>query len=259
MKTSHILTTLFALVLSKACGQTVAEAQRKATVKYPELAREGSPLHNKFIVLYKQAKEKDPAFLTQPNWPLLLADRAAAEIAPQVDPNPTELTKAPQAPQPAKQVVTGFLDVPWGTTPDKAKEIISQRQSVVFNAEESDEHNLIFAGGTFADFPVEMLALQFVDRQFYHGVVNIKPNLPLKTAWEDLVSGLTKKYGEGKVISNASKDHLFASWAFPDPKSPEVKITCILGNGLVGLSYANLPLQIKAEAERKSRIKTKDF
>lgn len=90
MKTLLLLITLFAMpfVIS---AQTVADSQRQATTKYPALAQQGSPLNTKFLALYNDAKQTNPALLTNPNWPMILADRAAAAAA---------------APQPARQAPT---------------------------------------------------------------------------------------------------------------------------------------------------------
>jgi hypothetical protein len=58
-------------------GQTVADSQRQALAKYPALAQEGSPLHGKFLALYNDAKQNNPKLLSDSNWPIILADRAA--------------------------------------------------------------------------------------------------------------------------------------------------------------------------------------
>lgn len=64
-------------------GQTVADSQRQALAKYPALAQEGSPLHAKFLALYNDAKQNNPKLLSDSNWPIILADRAAQ---PGIDP-----------------------------------------------------------------------------------------------------------------------------------------------------------------------------
>lgn len=67
-------------VLISARSQTVADAQKQAIVKYPDLGREGSPINTEFRSLYTTAKESDPILLSNPNWPLVLADRASAAV-----------------------------------------------------------------------------------------------------------------------------------------------------------------------------------
>jgi hypothetical protein len=83
-------------------AQTVADAQLQATTKYPALAQQGSPLNAKFLALYNEAKQTNPTLLTDPNWPMILADRAAALPQPARQ-APTagtfEETKAPFEPQ----------------------------------------------------------------------------------------------------------------------------------------------------------------
>jgi hypothetical protein len=102
-----------------AQAQTVADAQKEAVVKYPDLAIEGSPLHTKFLELYHQAQNSDPTLLSNPDWPLILSDKAyallavensppAPSAAPSAIPSPTPapsappVTPAPAALQPAE-------------------------------------------------------------------------------------------------------------------------------------------------------------
>lgn len=54
-----------------------AASQAQAQKAYPALAIPGSPFNKKFLELYKAS---DPAFLTQPDWPMLLAERTAKEL-----------------------------------------------------------------------------------------------------------------------------------------------------------------------------------
>ena len=76
MKTLLLLITLSVLPIAIS-AQDVARSQREAAAKYPDISHVGSPLHTKFIALYKDAKEYNPALLSTPNWPMILADRAA--------------------------------------------------------------------------------------------------------------------------------------------------------------------------------------
>ena len=101
MKTLLLLITLFAMptVIS---AQTVADSQRQATTKYPALVHQGSPLHTKFLALYNEAKQSNPALLKDPNWPMILADRAAGPDGPpppqqQPPPPPQPIRAAPSA------------------------------------------------------------------------------------------------------------------------------------------------------------------
>ena len=63
--------------ISDARAQSVADWQKKAAAKYPELTAEGSTLHQAFMALYEAAKEQNSEILSKPNWPMLLADTAA--------------------------------------------------------------------------------------------------------------------------------------------------------------------------------------
>jgi hypothetical protein len=113
MKTRLLLITLLAMstVIS---AQTVADSKQRATTKYPALAQQGSPFHTKCLALYNEAKQTNPALLQDPNWPMILADRAAAAVQSQpVRQAPTEgtfeETKAPFEPQ-LKDVEATFRD-----------------------------------------------------------------------------------------------------------------------------------------------------
>ena len=95
MKTLLLAVGAFLVFIGAALAQTVAEAQRKAIKKYPTLALVQSPLHEKFLSLYRDAKEREPALLENPDWPLLLADKAFALIAPAQPQPPPRLGDAP--------------------------------------------------------------------------------------------------------------------------------------------------------------------
>ncbi len=82
MKKLLLLFALTALPLLVA-AQTVADSQRKAALKYPELSKAGSALNTKFIALVNEAKQIYPASLNDPNWPMILADRAAGVASAQ--------------------------------------------------------------------------------------------------------------------------------------------------------------------------------
>jgi hypothetical protein len=102
---------LVAALSLSALAQTVDDAQKQAIAKYPDLTRDGSELHTKFLELYHEVQETDPGLLSNPNWPLILADQAYALLAadaarsgasasPSPEPSPTaSATPAPSAPQ----------------------------------------------------------------------------------------------------------------------------------------------------------------
>lgn len=81
MKKLLLLITFSALPLLVS-AQTVADSQRKAAAKYPELSKAGSPLNIKFIAMVNEAKQNNPTSLNDPNWPMILADRAAGTASP---------------------------------------------------------------------------------------------------------------------------------------------------------------------------------
>jgi hypothetical protein len=63
--------------------ETWREAQREAVKAYPDLAKAGSPLNTRFVELYRRAVEEKSFIMTQPDWPTILAEQAAAELSGQ--------------------------------------------------------------------------------------------------------------------------------------------------------------------------------
>jgi glutaredoxin-like YruB-family protein len=75
--------------VARATPHPAREAQARATALYPGLARANSALNRKFIALYKEAQSTDPALLSDPEWPLRLAERAIVSLggAPRAAPS----------------------------------------------------------------------------------------------------------------------------------------------------------------------------
>ena len=94
-------------------GQAAApDWQAQAVQKYPELGVRGSSLNQQFIAAVTERRRTNPAFFSNPRWPLLLAD----ELAPRpVAPAPPPQTAAP-APTPSAP--TGAIPSPVASTAD---------------------------------------------------------------------------------------------------------------------------------------------
>jgi hypothetical protein len=56
------------------------ESRATALKTYPGLGLQGSAFNKKFIELREKMERTEPAFLTQPDWPLRLAERTAKEL-----------------------------------------------------------------------------------------------------------------------------------------------------------------------------------
>lgn len=56
---------------------TVADAQREALRRYPDLGVANSDFNRRFVALYKQYQQSNPQLLQNPNWPMILANRVA--------------------------------------------------------------------------------------------------------------------------------------------------------------------------------------
>lgn len=75
-----LLLSLFVIFAIAASAQDTAGWQRRAIAKYPDLAKEGTPIHTKYLALVAELKDKQPTFFNAPSWPVTLADRAAADL-----------------------------------------------------------------------------------------------------------------------------------------------------------------------------------
>ena len=58
--------------------QTVADAQKEAVRRYPDLAVEGSAFNQEFLALYKRHQQDGREYFTDPAWPLHLAEEVAS-------------------------------------------------------------------------------------------------------------------------------------------------------------------------------------
>jgi hypothetical protein len=60
---------------------SAGEAQRAAVSKYPDLGVAGSPFHTRFMAEYYRLRRDNPNVLNTPDWPMVLADKTAREVA----------------------------------------------------------------------------------------------------------------------------------------------------------------------------------
>ncbi len=85
MKTRGIVPLLLALAVVHApAQQTVSDWQREATKAYPALATKDSDLNHLFVSEYSRLKQENPAFFSDPQWPLVLARQCAEKLKPEV-------------------------------------------------------------------------------------------------------------------------------------------------------------------------------
>lgn len=109
----------FALVMTlvlPATAETVADAQKEAVERYPDLGDEGSPIHAKFLELYQNAQKTEPSLFSNVDWPVIIADRAYALLAATPTPSPTA------TPSGAGPVATGTTgNIPSLSDADKAR------------------------------------------------------------------------------------------------------------------------------------------
>ena len=71
------------------------EAQAQAIALYPGLLRPETPLAKKFHALHREAQFSERELLSNPDWPLVLADRAMVSIGGVPVPRPPSATPVP--------------------------------------------------------------------------------------------------------------------------------------------------------------------
>jgi DnaJ-domain-containing protein 1 len=149
---------------------------------------------------------------------------------------------------PKAEYVGGFMNVAWGTSPEKAKKIISQRDGVVFDRDDSNRTgtHTYFSGGTFSDLEVDEIDLDSLDGRFYRGMVWLKPHPTLLDTWKDLTTEFTKKYGSPSYLDD---NKLFATWRFPKYDKAKETIDCFKSNkhADIVVIYENTPIAEEAE------------
>ncbi|HEY2341790.1 MAG TPA: hypothetical protein VGH90_02115 [Chthoniobacteraceae bacterium] len=62
-----------------AFSNQVVAAQQEAVRKYPDLGKAGTPFNKAFVAEVGRLKTQNPAFFSQPRWPVMLADKIAVQ------------------------------------------------------------------------------------------------------------------------------------------------------------------------------------
>lgn len=97
-----VIAMMCALQISSAAQTvTVEDAKKQAIAKYPDISRKGTPLNAKFVELYNEARTSNASLLNDPNWPVILADKAAALVAKTPATPGAATPPVPPAPKPA--------------------------------------------------------------------------------------------------------------------------------------------------------------
>jgi len=82
MKWGLRATLVLALAVAAHAQQTVADWQREAVRKYPELGQKGSALNGLFVSEYSRLSKEEPAFFSDPQWPMILARECEGQLKP---------------------------------------------------------------------------------------------------------------------------------------------------------------------------------
>ena len=170
---------------------------------------------------------------------------------------------------PNNRPLPDFLGIPWGASQDEARQIMSGREGVAFNADQSGTSNLIFHGGVFANKDVRMWVLQFFEDQLHTAKILIAPP-PTRTIdeFQDLAARFNREYGEpahsGIIISPpyregqemeaiaAGNGFAAALYAFGYGSEVEGSILCqVAPNGQIVITYQHQRLNVLAMSSQK--------
>ena len=174
-----------------------------------------------------------------------------------------------------KDKLNSFMEIPWGSSPEFAKEIMFKKDSVKFSQNESNDTLLFFDGGQAFGEPVRFYGLHFTDGQLYEGSINFHPpyfNEVLPTYLE-LKSTFIRQYGKPnfeKETVDPSKNNkedlqdlsngkgwMQANWHFPvsGSKLDNGLILLLIKGSEISVSYVNADLGYANILKRQSHKK----
>jgi len=251
-------------ILLAASAAFAQDANSRAAQKHPALKVQGSELHSRFMTLYGEAVKTQSPVLSDPEWPTVLADRAAADIA--------------KPKTPAKQGLSGFLNIAWGTPRDEAVRLMSARDGVTVS--EGSASAALFKGGQFAGVDVSLWALAFdKEGRMHTGRASMHPRpSTLLDKYSDIKSLMAEKYGkpatdiyrfhypydsdsEGHELTaiRVGKATIASYWTFPSPGKPDNIISVrVTESQAIMITYQNGDL-IRAVTDDKKGENMKDL
>jgi len=80
MRWSAVVWLALLTMAQPLAAQTAEQWQRAAVQKYPALAQAGSPLNQKFLAIVAAKRTAEPAYFTQPDWPMRAVEEAVAAL-----------------------------------------------------------------------------------------------------------------------------------------------------------------------------------
>jgi hypothetical protein len=95
--------------------------------------------------------------------------------------------------------VNGFMEIPWGTSPDQARTALEARSHATYDSGASSPTKRWWNGGAFAGYPAaaeHSFVLEFYDNKLCKAVVFLKPaSSGHKEEFKAMKKLLTEKYG----------------------------------------------------------------
>jgi hypothetical protein len=261
---AHIIYALAVISPIAAIAQSTS-AISQAAAKHPDLKIAGSPIHAEFMRLKRIAETSNDPIMNNPNWPVLLADKAAKTQA--------------SAKQKQSATLAGFLNIPWGTRKQEAVEMMLSRPGV--EKEPATKPTVeTFKGGEFAGFPAKFWVLGFDSAERFHTArisIDTRPS-ELLEKFDSVRDLISEKYGKpdadvkryaypydtdanGHELTaiKLGKATIYAAWKFPvDGKPGNIVTIEVTEFQSIMITYQNGEL-IKAVVSESKETKKKDL
>lgn len=199
-----------------AFAKAVGEAKAKVVVQFPEIAKAGSPLNVEFVALAKAAQAAEDEVTKKPDWPLVLAARAAENL----ERKEKEAKVAEEAAMKAKARAEGLVTV----------------AELTGNLGEYQGKQVTISGKVTkaSIFPPAFVFIEIDER------VNF--NLPVKELLPDLKELPRLQMKDGKVVA------LTFRGSMEPPKAPSAK-----ADGFKPLAEAGMTVKVRGEVEVKGQ------
>jgi hypothetical protein len=156
--------------------------------------------------------------------------------------------------------LNGFMEIPWGTSPDQARTALEARSHATYDAGASSPAKRWWNGGTFAGYPAaaeHSFALEFYENQLSKAVVFLKSDSPKhKEEFKTMKKLLTEKYGTCNS-EHIQGEEWRAEWRMAVMAKQQATITLENSPGSQGckITYALHTLAAPASSPARSAAK----
>jgi len=175
------------------------------------------------------------------------------ESRPQVDRIDSESS-------PTRIPLHGFLEIPWGTGDEEARDLLTSRTHSQYNPKESTQNRLCFDGGLFAGFEVSRFTLNFENGGFYSAQVQLKgKSKDHRKEFLTFKQMLTDKFGPPER-NKEDTDVLESTWYFRVKDRPANLINLVGDEGRSGVTvlYHSPGTQSERNVQEAPPLKIQD-